>query len=125
MQTNYNELKKVLDQAIADECIERRIDAPNIKEEEWFAALDVLEAHYLANNMMDKYLEFVYWYVRVVTNYADGCNDLANLFGDVYISSGRLDNIENVKRFEEGEAFREEVTEKLKQLHQKGAKIKK
>ena len=110
-------LKEILYQAIEDECKADNIKKPDfISEEEWFIAFDVLEAHYLANNMMDKYLYNMYWFVRVATAYAATYqeDDVAKLFSEVIISSGRLDNIENVMRYREGIAISEEFKEKIK-----------
>ena len=68
--------------------------------------------------MIDKYLDFMYWYVRICTYYAD-CYDkdhISELFARVCCGSGRLDNIENVLRFREGETICLEIDEKLKMI---------
>ena len=72
MQTNKDELKKILDKAIEDEINNRKeienyaITAKKITEEEYFILFDVLEAHYLANYIMNQYSDDMYWLVRKI-----------------------------------------------------------
>ena len=117
MQTSKEELKNVLYQAIQDECKIMNIKAPDyISEDEWFVAFDVFEAHYLANNMMDKYLYFIYWFVRVVTLFAtDNYKDrVSDLFKYVYTYSALLEGIGGGIRLYEGKAICSEIEEKIK-----------
>ncbi len=113
-------LRTILNQAINDECKSKpHIPAPDfISEDEWFVLFDVLEAHYIANDMMDKYLRNMYWYVRQITYWAEVYkDDIAKLFAYVNSSDVILDSFENVIRYREGRAIEEEIKEKLDKLH--------
>ena len=79
MQINKEKMKRLLDRAIEHELKYRKI--PNyeeatkrITENDYMAFFDVLEAHHMANNIMEDYLYNMYHYVRgiILLSYLDG-----------------------------------------------------
>ncbi len=122
MRTNIETIKEIIQKGIDDECKENKVSKPDyISFNEWLIAFDVFEAHFLVYNMMDKYQNFMYWYVRLVTYYAEeyDSKQLSELFTRVCMSSGRLDNVENTIRFYDGAAICSEIDEKIKKYRNK------
>ena len=118
MKTEYNKLVNILNLGIKDECEALNIKAPDyISKKDWLTVSDIIEKCYIANNKMDIYLDFIYWYVRTVILFAESYNknSIDDLFYNVFTSSGALDNIDNVIRYREGHTFLEEVRRRIKQ----------
>ena len=83
MVTNKEVLKITLHQAIANELTERRLKdydviAKRITEEEYFIFFEVMESHYLANGIMNLYLEDMYWKVKDIMQYLYYNQDMTN-----------------------------------------------
>ena len=70
MQTKYEKMKRLLEKAIEHD-LKNHNNLPNYQEvskkitiDEYMKFFDVMEAHYLANGLIDYYLHDMYWYVR-------------------------------------------------------------
>lgn len=119
-------MRKLVEKAMNKECEMMHLKKPDyISIKDWLTALDILEAHYMANDMMKNYLTNMYWFVRTVTFYATPFDrdNIAGLFSKVNGSTGILNNYDNYMRFREGDAISEEFEEKIGKHRKKEKKI--
>lgn len=118
-----DELKELLYETIENECQKQKIVKPDfIREDEWFTAFEVIEAHYLANNIMDNYLKDLSNYIREVIIWTDVEPEWD---ASTILAGSSAQGVLSVEDKEELCAIAEEILDRTMKLSQKSKQLKK
>lgn len=109
---NTQNIHSLLYQTITDECKKSDIKNPNISENDWLIAFDVIKTHYLANNIMNYYQSDLKYYIASVICWANVKKDNSNkqLYGFA------IDSLYHIVDSIELGSIAEEIEERINKL---------